>query len=236
MAKSRKSFYAVVKGVRPGLYRLWSGKDGAEEQVRGFLGAVYKGFTTLEDALDYLHARSVKTEEHADHQPRERYSDGRIHIFTDGGAINNPGPGGYGVVLIYQGRRKELSQGFQQTTNNRMELRACIAALESLKKAESAVIYSDSRYVVDNISKGHAQRWRHNGWLTLAKKPVENADLWRRLLDLVDLYNPEFVWVKGHGGARENERCDQLAQAAARGDNLLVDKGYEVEGSLNLFM
>jgi ribonuclease HI len=235
MAKSQKSFYAVAKGVRPGLYHSWSGVGGAEEQVRGFLGAVYKGFTTLEDALDYLHAHGIQTEEYANHQPRERYNDGRIHIFTDGGAVNNPGPGGYGVVLIFQGRRKELSQGFQKTTNNRMELRACIAALESLKKSAAIVIYSDSRYVVDNISKGHAHRWRSNGWITLAKKPVENADLWRLLLDLVDRYNPEFVWVKGHGGASENERCDQLAQAAARGDNLIVDKGYGAEENLDIF-
>lgn len=232
--KSGKKYYAVARGVKPGLYRSWGGEDGAEAHVRGYAGAVYKGFTTLEDALDFLHAHGVRTEEHPNHQPRVRFDDDRVHIFTDGGAIGNPGPGGYGVVIIHQKRRKELSQGYRLTTNNRMELMACIAGLECLKKKLPAVIHSDSRYVVENIGKGHAQRWRLNGWLTATKKPAENIDLWRRLLDLVDEHRPQFEWVKGHGGAPENERCDQLAKAAANGKGLLIDEGYERAGEPGL--
>jgi len=227
MMKTGKNYYAVVKGVKPGLYTSWSGENGAQAQVFGFLGAQFKGFAELEDALDYLHAHGIVVAEHKDHQPRVRYQDDGIHIFIDGGAIRNPGPGGYGVVLMHQGRRKELSQGFKKTTNNRMELSACIAALSSLNKKMPITIYCDSRYIVDNITQGHAHRWRINNWLTSSKKPVENVDLWRQLLTLVDEFQPQFTWVKGHSGSAENERCDQLAKAAARSDHLIVDDGYE---------
>lgn len=229
MMKSGKKYYAVVKGARPGLYTSWSGENGAQAQVFGFLGAKFKGFAELEDALDYLHEHGIQVEGHKDHQPRVRYHDDGIHIFIDGGSIKNPGPGGYGVVLLYQGRRKELSQGFEKTTNNRMELWACIAALASLKKKMPITVYSDSRYIVDNIVQGHAHRWRLNNWLASSKKLVENVDLWRRLLTLVDEYQPQFIWVKGHSGSAENERCDQLAKAAAHGDHLAVDEGYDQE-------
>ncbi len=226
---SAKKYYAVARGVRPGLYRSWSGENGAEAQVRGFPGAVFKSFSELEDALDYLYDHGVRVDEFAEHRPRKRYDDGAVHIFTDGASLGNPGPGGYGAVVISGDKRNELSKGFRLTTNNRMELMACIAALESLPSGEQPIIvHSDSRYVVDNLLKGNVRRWQSNGWVTAGGEPVKNADLWKKLMTLVDRLNPQFVWVKGHGGASENERCDQLAQAAAASETLETDKGFEI--------
>ena len=151
----------------------------------------------------------------------------QIIIYTDGAAKGNPGPGGYGVVLLSGNHRKELSAGFRLTTNNRMELLAVIVALESIKKPEHEVIvYSDSKYVVDSIEKGWLQNWVKKGW----KKPngtVKNVDLWRRILPLLASHRPRFQWVKGHANIPENERCDQLAVKASEKSNLPMDQGYE---------
>lgn len=147
----------------------------------------------------------------------------QIHIYTDGSALGNPGPGGYGIVLMAGKHYKELSEGYRHTTNNRMELLSVIVALEQLKKPGYKVrIFSDSKYVVDSIEK----KWVF-GWVKKNFKGKKNADLWKRFLAIYPKHQVEFVWVKGHAGNKYNEVCDQLAVAAANGKNLLVDKGYE---------
>ncbi len=146
-----------------------------------------------------------------------------IRIFTDGAAQGNPGPGGYGVILKYNHHEKELSDGFRLTTNNRMELLAVITGLEAIKKNGIAVtIYSDSKYVVDAVEKGWIWGWQKKNF---AKKA--NADLWQRYIPLHQKFKPKFVWIKGHAGHPENERCDQLAVLAAEGRNLQADHWYE---------
>lgn len=135
----------------------------------------------------------------------------RVEIFTDGACSGNPGPGGYGAILKYGEHIKELSGGEEQTTNNRMELTAVIVALEALKEPCSVVLTTDSKYVVDGIEKGWAKSWRENGWKKKDKKPALNPDLWGRLLDILEVHEVKFNWVKGHAGHPENERCDELA-------------------------
>lgn len=146
-----------------------------------------------------------------------------ITIYTDGSSRGNPGPGGYGVVLICPPYRKELSAGYRRTTNNRMELLGVIVALEALKfEGSDVTIYSDSKYVVDAVSKGWVYGWERKGFA--GKK---NPDLWARFLRVFRRHKVRFVWVKGHADNVENERCDRLAVAAAEGVNLLDDFGYE---------
>ncbi len=135
----------------------------------------------------------------------------KVEIFTDGACSGNPGPGGYGVVLRYNGNEKELSGGDSQTTNNRMELTAAIVGLEALKERCFVTLYSDSKYLIDAINCGWAVRWRENGWMRTKKDAAQNPDLWDRLLNLLEKHQVEFVWVKGHAGHPENERCDRLA-------------------------
>lgn len=146
-----------------------------------------------------------------------------VIIYTDGAAKGNPGPGGFGTVLLYQGHRKELSEGFRLTTNNRMELLAVIRGLEALKRPDLEVtIYSDSKYVVDAVEKGWL--W---GWLKKGFKGKANSDLWRQFIPLYKQQKVKFVWVKGHAGNKENERCDYLAVQSAESGNLKVDRWYE---------
>jgi ribonuclease HI len=145
-----------------------------------------------------------------------------ITIYTDGASRGNPGPGGYGVVLISGNHRKELSKGFTLTTNNRMELMSVIVGLEALKKEGSQVtIYSDSKYVVDAVE----QKWVF-GWEKKAFKGKKNEDLWRRFLKIYRRHHVKFVWIRGHANNKENEICDQLAVAAALSGNLYPDAGY----------
>ena len=136
-----------------------------------------------------------------------------VYIFSDGACSGNPGPGGYGVILRCDGKEKELSGGEPDTTNNRMELSGVIAGLEALKYPCKVIIQTDSRYVVDGIEKGWAKSWRKNNWIKSDKKPALNKDLWERLLELLELHEVSFVWIKGHAGHAENERCDRLAVA-----------------------
>jgi len=146
-----------------------------------------------------------------------------IRIFTDGAAQGNPGPGGYGVVLKFNHAQKELSEGFRLTTNNRMELLAVITGLEAIKKENIPVtIYSDSKYVVDAVEKGWIWGWQKKNF---SKKA--NPDLWQRYIPLHLKFKPKFVWVKGHAGHPENERCDELAVQAASGGKLRIDVEYE---------
>lgn len=153
-----------------------------------------------------------------------------IRIYTDGAAQGNPGPGGYGVVLKFKDVVKEISEGFRLTTNNRMELLAVIAGLEAIKKdGISITIYSDSKYVVDSVEKGWI--W---GWLKKNFAKKANADLWQRYIPLHNKLKPKFIWIKGHAGHPENERCDQLAVQAASGTRLLVDHWYEANKNNSL--
>lgn len=136
-----------------------------------------------------------------------------IELFTDGACSGNPGPGGWGVVLRYNGHEKELSGGDQNTTNNRMELTAAIEGLKALKEKCEVRLITDSKYVADGITKGWAESWRKNNWRKPDKKPALNPDLWEKLLDLMKEHEVTIKWVKGHAGHPENERCDQLAVA-----------------------
>lgn len=148
-----------------------------------------------------------------------------ITIYSDGASRGNPGPGGYGAILIFGTLRKELSEGFRLTTNNRMELLGVIAALEALKKEDTAVtVYSDSKYVVDSVEK----KWVF-GWEKKNFKEKKNSDLWIRFLNVYRKHKVKFIWVKGHHTNKENNRCDELAVAAAQGKDLKPDVGYEIE-------
>jgi len=146
-----------------------------------------------------------------------------ITIFTDGASRGNPGPGGYGVVLKWNGHRKELADGFRKTTNNRMELLSVIAALESLKRNSIKVmIYSDSKYVVDSVEKGWVFNWQKTNF-----KKKKNGDLWKKFLEIYPKFDIKFHWIKGHNDHPENERCDELAVEAALGSDLKIDHGFE---------
>lgn len=137
----------------------------------------------------------------------------KIEIFTDGACSGNPGVGGWGAILRFNGHTKELSGGDANTTNNRMELTAVIEALKALKEPCEACITTDSKYVSDAITLGWAEKWRANGWKKADKKPALNVDLWEQLLELLNVHKVTFNWVKGHAGHPENERCDALAVA-----------------------
>ena len=149
-----------------------------------------------------------------------------VTIYTDGACIGNPGPGGYGAVLLYENHKRELSGGFRETTNNRIEIMAAIVGLEALKEKCSVTLYSDSKYLVKAMSAGWAQRWRANSWKRNKRDKALNSDLWERLLQLCKHHEVEFRWVKGHAGNAENARCDELAMQAAQQPNLPLDKGY----------
>ena len=138
----------------------------------------------------------------------------QVQIYTDGACSGNPGPGGWGAILRYGGREKEISGGEAMTTNNRMELTAVIAALEALKESCAVELWSDSKYVIDALEQGWAVKWRQNGWKKPDKKPALNPDLWERLLTLVSEHELSYHWVKGHAENEFNNRCDALAVAA----------------------
>lgn len=138
-----------------------------------------------------------------------------VEMFTDGACSGNPGPGGYGVILKYKDNVKELYGGEHETTNNRMELTAVITGLSVLKEPCSVTITTDSKYIVDAVTKGWAKKWKANNWIKSDKKKALNSDLWDKLLTLLDIHKVTFVWVKGHAGHPENERCDCLAVQGA---------------------
>ncbi len=141
----------------------------------------------------------------------------KVTVYTDGACISNPGAGGYGVVLLCEGRRKELSGGFRYTTNNRMELMAAIAAPSALRYPCQVTIFTDSLYLADGIRLGRARRWRANGWMLNRKEKALNHDLWEKLLDLCARHDVRFEWVRGHAGNPENERCDTLSMRGTAG-------------------
>ncbi len=147
----------------------------------------------------------------------------QINIYTDGASRGNPGPGGYGILLEYQGHVKKMSEGFQLTTNNRMELLAVIIALETIKESgHEVVVFSDSKYVIEAVNQG----WVFN-WEKKAYKKKKNSDLWKRFLKIYRKHNVKLIWVKGHAGNEKNEICDELAVSASHATNLKTDQGYE---------
>jgi len=152
-----------------------------------------------------------------------------VEIYTDGGCEPNPGPGGYGVVLLHPKtrQRKEASGGFRLTTNNRMEIFAAIKGLELLNQPCKVTLYSDSQYLVKAMTEGWVIEWKRKDWWRTNRERPENVDLWRRLFALCETHQVEFRWIKGHAGDAENERCDRLCAAASNRPNLPVDEGYE---------
>ena len=231
---SKKNFYAVAVGKEPGIYTDW---PSAERQVRGFAGAKFKGFATKDEAeawcKDPLYSSSSakSTTKKLNVTPAAYPTTGRddaIIIYTDGGCSGNPGPGGYGTVILDGESRSEYSGGYRLTTNNRMEMLACLVGLRrSVDLGKKIYIFSDSSYVVNAITKSWAVGWRRRGWKKSDGKPAVNADIWADILTLVEKCDVQFHWIKGHAGHELNERCDQLAVAAAAGDDLGVDQGYE---------
>lgn len=151
----------------------------------------------------------------------------QVRIFTDGACTGNPGPGGYGVILEFGVKRREISGGYRLTTNNRMELTAAIVGLQTLKYPCEVTLYTDSQYLANGIEKGWARKWRANGWRTASNQPASNVDLWTTLLELCERHKVRFSWVKGHAGHDENERCDELSVAAASDPTLPPDEVYE---------
>jgi len=253
----RKKYYAVRSGREPGIYLTW---DECKAQVDGYQKAEYKGFSALGDAEAYLsYVKTAKPSagrlflDRPSNSPKRKPKTGRrkpeasatepletsdglkhVVIYTDGACTGNPGPGGYGVVLLHGEHRKEMSGGFRLTTNNRMELLACIVGLRALKGQCAVTLHSDSKYVINSMTKGWARRWKKNGWKRVDRnnpeappQDVPNADLWEQMLELCDQHKVKFNWVRGHAGNKENERCDQLAREAALGFDLAVDTVYE---------
>ena len=149
-----------------------------------------------------------------------------VTIYTDGACSGNPGAGGYGVVLMYGAAKKELSEGYEKTTNNRMELLAVIRGLEALKESCRVNLYSDSKYVVDAIEKGWAVKWKQNVWMRNKKERASNVDLWEQLLVMLAKHQVKFIWVKGHADNPWNERCDELARMAIQKGDLKEDENY----------
>lgn len=230
-----KKFYAVAKGITPGIYTNW---PEAKAQIDGFRGAVYKGFSTYKEAEEWLKNPGIgiypskKGSEPPVSSVSSSCSDPcdktTVTIYTDGGSSGNPGPGGYGVVQVYNGQVKEITGGFKHTTNNRMELMGVIVALRQLEFRDKPVtVYTDSSYVVNGITKGWAKSWRKNNWIKSDRQPALNPDLWTELLDLTAELDVSFVWVKGHAGNPLNERCDELAVSSAKQKGLPEDKGYK---------
>jgi ribonuclease HI len=152
-----------------------------------------------------------------------------INLYSDGGAEPNPGKGGFGVIMSYKGFKKEFSQGYELTTNNRMELMGVIYGLEKLKTKSIVNVFSDSRYVIDGVTKGWAEKWKANDWYRTKTEMATNFDLWEKLLILIEQQQEvKFNWIKGHFGHPENERCDELASLAINNVDLLSDEIYEL--------
>jgi ribonuclease HI len=229
---TKKKYYAVAAGRVGGVYTDWA---AAEQQVKGFAGAKYKSFPSRKEAESWLENPVYEKKEVRPHSRREtevglqpRRDADTIVVYTDGGCINNPGPGGYGVVIEMAGKRRELCGGYRHTTNNRMEMMAAIVALRELQHyGKKIALVSDSSYLVNGITKGWVRKWRSRGWRKADGQQVLNIDLWRELLELLGQVEVQFTWVKGHAGNELNERCDQLAVAAARQPGMPADTVYE---------
>ncbi len=180
--------------------------------------------TTLPEEILVLLKESLPGQRSLSDEITELLASEAVLIFTDGSADALTGVGGYGVVLRFQNHTKELSGGFRGTTNNRMEIMACIAGLRALKKKSSVVIFSDSQYLVKGMAQGRAQKWQAREWKRKDGEVVDNVDLWAELLSLCEQHQVEFRWLRGHSGRAENERCDRLARQAAGRSNLPLDQ------------
>jgi ribonuclease HI len=152
-----------------------------------------------------------------------------VSIYTDGSSLGNPGPGGWAAILVCGDRKREISKGYLETTNNRMEIRGVIHGLEALTRPCTVHVHTDSRYVCDAVTKRWIASWVKNGWKNASKKPVKNRDLWERLIPLLKRHAVHFHWVKAHNGHPENERCDELAKRAAQSSGRVKDEGYSTE-------
>lgn len=237
MGKKQKKYYAVIRGSKPGIYDTWYGDDGAEIQVKGFSNPIYKGFKSFGEAQKWMNSFEGNSEAVYKRTALKYLSQATcsaiqnsgadVIIYTDGGSLGNPGPGGFAAVIIKGKKISEISGGYRLTTNNRMELMACISSLESIKSQSSVILYSDSRYVVDAIEKGWVKRWQANSWMRNKTELAKNSDLWQRLLDLCDQSSVDFKWIKGHANIPGNERCDQLARQAAMSNELPADEIFE---------
>ncbi len=220
---AKKNFYAVKVGRKPGIYKAW---EECSAQVAGFVGAKYRGFTSLEDTEAFL-----KDDGEADKISRPNVDNltglRKVFIYTDGTTIGNPGLGGYATVLIYGNHRKEISGGVRLTTSSRMELMAALVGLGRLKIKCSVTLYSDSKYLADSIQLGWAENWRAHGWRKKDGNVIANIDLWKQLLQQCDKHDVTVEWIAGHEGNRENERCDELARQALADDHLPPDWGFE---------
>jgi ribonuclease HI len=236
---AQKKVYAVARGRKTGIFDQWFGQGGAWEQVNGHPGALFKGFSDRKEAETWLSGVGKTTAEPlpARNRPTSQKNtdnsapvpENTVVVYTDGGSLGNPGPGGYGAVMLFKGKRKELSGAFRLTTNNRMEMMACIMALRELKVSSSVIMHCDSKYVVDGIMKGWARGWRTRGWMRTKTEKAKNADLWAELLKLCERHHVEFRWVKGHAGVAENERCDFLVNREQARPDLPADVVYEKE-------
>ncbi len=221
-------FYTVARGRKTGIFTSWS---DAQRQVKGFSGARFKSFKTKQEALAFLedpsctNSASSKKKKSGHQQPANyEYPENAVIVYTDGGAIGNPGPGGYGVVFE---TGETFSGGFNLTTNNRMELLAVIVALEALEgETRPICLHSDSRYVVNGITKNWANAWKRRNWKKSDGTPALNSDLWQRLLGHLSGLDVRFIWVKGHAGNPLNEACDILANSTAHMPGLPDDTGY----------
>ncbi len=245
-------FYAVKKGRVPGIYKTWA---ECEAQVKGFAGAIFKGFRSRAEAKIFL-AQDIGEQPHratraerkqlpASRRESDRAEEreqisrsarnaenrnddaGRVIIYTDGSSVGNPGRGGYAAVMLFDGHRKEIAGGFRLTTNNRMEMMAAIVGLGMLKRSCAVTVYTDSKYLRDAMMHGWVTRWLENGWRTREDTPVANQDLWMQLWEQAQKHDVQFEWVRGHAGNAENERCDELATSMSARDDLPPDAGYE---------
>ncbi len=226
-------YYAVAQGHKTGIFTSW---PETQRLVQGYPNAIYKSFKTREEAQAFLEnpvygksgaPRRKKATKGAVPPP---CPDNAVVVYTDGSAIGNPGPGGYGVVIQQPGAgtSQEYTDGFDRTTNNRMEMMAVIVALETLSGCpHPIVLHSDSQYVLNAVTKGWARGWKKRGWKKSDGNPALNPDLWKRLLAALEGLDIRFQWVKGHAGNPLNERCDELANTTARKPGHPRDKGFK---------
>lgn len=200
-------------------------RDKALDVIRRFFTIIENNSHAGSENLTQVEAKDPVSPE----RPLQVQAGEHVDVWIDGACVGNPGPGGYAALFRHKGRDRELAGGFRLSTNNRMEIMAAIVALEALSYKCNVTMYSDSRYLVDAIMRGRAKRWQSKGWKRNRKEKALNADLWQRLLGLCDIHEVEFKWIEGHASSRENLRCDQLAEGAARSANLPIDTGYENE-------
>lgn len=225
---AKKKWYGVARGKKKGVYDQWFGPGGAKEQIDGYKGALYRGFPSYEEAASFVKSGQAKSGGEKRGFEKIEPDDTRVVVYTDGGCINNPGPGGYGAVILFKDGKEELSGGRRHTTNNRMELLACIKALEFLiNEKREIVLHTDSSYIVNAVNKGWLKSWVSRGWKKSDGGDVLNQDLWQEMIRYISQLNIKLVWVKGHAGIEHNERCDELANSNARNGSGERDVWFE---------